>query len=50
MKAEIVHRRLFSNDIDAVAQIVESIEFYNHDRLHSGIGYYSPENYEKLCA
>lgn len=50
MKAELVHRRLLDNDIDAVAQIVEYIEFYIRDRHHSGIGYHSPEKYEKLCA
>ncbi len=50
MKAELVHRRLFDNAIEAVAQLVEYIEFYNRDRLHSGLGYQSPEKYEKLCA
>ncbi|TCK18565.1 transposase InsO family protein [Thiogranum longum] len=50
LKAELVHHRLFENDIDAVAHIVEYIEFYNRERLHSGIDYQSPEKYEKLCA
>jgi len=50
LKAELVHHRMFENDIEAVAHIVEYIEFYNRERLHSGIGYQSPENYEKLCA
>jgi transposase InsO family protein len=50
LKAELVHHRLFENDIEAVAHIVEYIEFYNRERLHSGIGYQSPVNYEKLCA
>lgn len=50
LKAELVHHRLFENDIDAVAHIVEYIEFYNRERLHSGINYQSPEKYEKLCA
>ncbi len=50
MKTELVQRRLFSNDIEAVAHIIEYIEFYNKERLHSSIGYQSPENYEKLCA
>ncbi len=48
MKAELIHRRLFENDISAVAHLVEYIEFYNRERLHSGIGYQSPDNYEKL--
>lgn len=50
LKAELVHHRLFDTDIEAVAHIVEYIEFYNRDRLHSGIGYQSPVKYENLCA
>ena len=50
MKAELIHHKLFENDIEAVAHIVEFTEFYNRERLHSGIGYQSPMNYEKLCA
>ena len=50
MKAELIHHKLFENDIEAVAHIVEFTEFYNRERLHSGIGYHSPEKYEKLCA
>jgi putative transposase len=50
MKAELIHHRLFENEIDAVAHIVEYIEFYNRERLHSGIDYQSPEMYEKLSA
>lgn len=50
LKAELVHHRLFENEIDAVAHIIEYIEFYNRERLHSSLGYQSPENYEKLCA
>ena len=50
LKAELVHQRRFENEIEAVAQIVEYIEFYNRERLHSGIGYQPPATYEKLCA
>jgi len=50
MKSELIHHKLFENDIEAVAHIVEFTEFYNRERLHSGIGYLSPEKYEKLCA
>ena len=50
LKAELVQRRLFENTIEAVAHIIEYIEFYNRERLHSSIGYQSPENYAKLCA
>lgn len=50
MKAELVHHRNFNNEIDAVAHIIEYIEFYNRERLHSALDYHSPEEYEKLCA
>ena len=50
LKAELVHQYRFTNDIEAVARIVEYIEFYNRDRLHSGIGYTTPERYIGACA
>ena len=50
MKAELIHRYVFDNAIEAVAHIVEYIEFYNRSRLHSSLGYQSPEMYEKLSA
>lgn len=50
MKTELVHQRMFENEIDAVAHIIEYIEFYNRERLHSSLGYQSPADYEKLAA
>ena len=50
VKAELIHQRLFNNEIDAVAHIVEYIEFYNRERLHSALDFQSPMKYEKLCA
>ena len=50
LKTELVHQKKFECDIEAVASVVEFIEFYNRDRLHSGIGYESPENYSRACA
>jgi transposase InsO family protein len=50
MKAELVHHRIFDIVIDAAAHIVEYIEFYNHERPHSALGFQSPPGYEKLCA
>ena len=50
MKSEMVHHQIFDNEIDAVASIIEYINFYNKERLHSGLGYQSPSEYEKLCA
>ena len=50
LKTELVHQQKFESDIEAVARVVEFIEFYNRERLHSGIGYESPENYSRACA
>lgn len=50
LKSELLHHQLFQNEIEATAHIIEYIEFYNRERLHSGLGYQSPEEYEKLCA
>ena len=50
MKADLIHHKLFDNEIEAVAHIIEFTEFYNRERLHSGLNYLSPDNYEKLCA
>lgn len=50
MKSELVHQKIFKNEIEAVAHIIEYIEFYNRERLHSSLGYRSPDAYEKLCA
>lgn len=50
MKTEVIHGKLIENHIEGVARIMEYIEFYNRERLHSSLGYQSPENYEKLCA
>lgn len=50
LKAELIHKQHFDNVIEAVASIVEYIEFYNRERLHSSIHYQSPDKYEKLCA
>ena len=50
IKAELLHQKQFENDIEAVAHIVEFMEFYNRERLHSALDYQSPEDYEKLCA
>ncbi|WP_415176407.1 IS3 family transposase [Porticoccus sp.] len=36
--------------MDAVSHIIKYIEFYNRERLHSSLGYQSPEEYEKGCA
>lgn len=50
MKSEAIHGKPIANHIEGVARIMEYIDFYNRERLHSSLGYQSPQNYEKLCA
>lgn len=50
LKAELVHQRQFANEIEATAWIGEYLRFYNHERLHSGLGYTAPAEYERLRA
>jgi transposase InsO family protein len=50
LKAELVQKRIFTTKIEAVADIVHYINFYNRERLHSSLNYQSPDNYERLCA
>lgn len=50
MKAELVHQRAFADQIEATAYIIEYIEFYNRERIHTSLSFQSPEEYERLCA
>ncbi|WP_317933585.1 IS3 family transposase [Halioxenophilus sp. WMMB6] len=50
MKAELIHQVQFDDQIEATAYIIEYIEFYNRERLHSTLGFQSPMEYESLCA
>lgn len=50
MKAEVIHQQVFSDPIEATAHIIEYIAFYNRERLHSSLGFKSPEDFERLCA
>ena len=49
LKTELVHQQRYESDIEAIARVVEFIEFYNRERLHSGIGYESPGDYARAC-
>jgi transposase InsO family protein len=49
MKAEL-GRPKFEDKVEAVTTIVEYVEFYNRERLHSSLNYQSPLEYEKLSA
>jgi transposase InsO family protein len=48
LKVELINNRKYATRSEARKEIFEYIEvFYNRIRLHSGIGYISPEIYEK---
>lgn len=50
LKAEVIHQRVFGDPIEATAHIIEYIAFYNRERMHSSLGFKSPEDFERLCA
>jgi len=47
LKVEMVHRRVFATRSQAESDIFEYIEvFYNRIRLHSSIGYQTPDSFD----
>jgi len=49
LKVELIYQRKYETRIEAQRDIFEYIEiFYIRERLHSSIGYHSPEKYEKI--
>ena len=49
LKVELIYQKTYETRRQAQRDIFEYIEiFYNRERLHSSIGYCSPEEYEKL--
>ena len=50
MKTEWIRGRTFASFADLEAALKTYIRFYNYHRLHSGIDYHTPEEYEGLMA
>ena len=49
LKVELIYQNTYQTRREAQRDIFEYIEvFYNRERLHSSIGYYTPEEYESL--
>ena len=49
LKIELIYQQNYETRVQSQRDIFEYIEiFYNRERLHSSIGYYSPEEYERL--
>jgi transposase InsO family protein len=49
LKVELIYQRRYETRMEAQRDIFEYIEiFYNRERLHSFLGYNSPEEYEKM--
>ena len=50
MKIEWIRGRSFASFAELEAALTAYIRFYNHHRLHSGIDYHTPEEYERVEA
>ena len=50
LKTEMIYFNHFKTLEEATAYIIDYIYFYNHERLHSGLGYQTPAEYERIVA
>ena len=48
LKTELIHNKIYATIAEARRDIFDYVEmFYNKERLHSTLGYMSPEEYER---
>ena len=50
LKAELIHDRSFQTVGDLRHELRRDVQYYNHQRLHSSLGYQSPVDYERGAA
>jgi transposase InsO family protein len=50
MKSDMYHRRTFDSDRELYRSVKAYVEFYNKERLHSSLGYRTPEEFVAQCS
>ena len=50
LKSDMYHGREFDSDYSLRSAIISYIDFYNHTRLHSSLGYRTPIEFEHACS
>ena len=50
LKAEVIHGERFATEAELRTEVGRYVRYYNHQRLHSALGYRSPVDYESRAA
>ena len=50
LKTEMIYFQQFQTLEEATGYIIDYIHFYNHERLHSGLGYRTPMEHARIAA